>query len=107
VRLLGGWSKERLPILPKLPSVSEQGWPEFEAGTFITITAPRGTPADVVEKLNVAFVKAVNAPKVKAKIIEMGFTPVANSPAATAAFLHREEVKWAKVIDDLGLKARN
>jgi len=103
-RLIAAWSAQRLALLPKLPTVAEQGYPAFNAGTFVGITVPRATPPAVVDALNAAFVKAINKPAVKAKLIELGFTPVGNSPAAMAAFLHREQVKWGKVIDELGLR---
>lgn len=106
IRLLGTWSKQRLPLFPDLPTVAEQGWPSFEAGTFITIAAPKATPVAAIEKLNGAFVKALASPAVKTKMIEMGFTPVASSPAASVEFLHKEETKWGKVITGLGSKAR-
>lgn len=103
-RLIGAWSAQRLAILPKLPTVAEQGFPAFSAFTFVGVTAPRGTPAPVVDVLNTAFVKAVNKPAIKAKMTELGFTPMGNTPAAFGAFLQREEVKWGKVVDDLGLR---
>jgi tripartite-type tricarboxylate transporter receptor subunit TctC len=107
VRLIGTWSAQRLARLPKLPTVAEQGYPSFSAGTFIGIMVPRGTPGPVIDKLNAVYVKALNEPGLRKQLLEMGLTPVGSSPAATAAFLHREEVKWSQVIDSLGMRGRN
>lgn len=107
VRLIGAWSEKRLQTLPNLPTVAEQGYPQFSAGTFVGIVVPRGTPQEVVNRLNAAFVSALKKPDIHRKMVEMGFTPVGDSPAAFATFLHREEVKWSKVVSDLGLKGRN
>jgi tripartite-type tricarboxylate transporter receptor subunit TctC len=106
VRAVGVWSATRAKALPQVPTVAEQGWPEFSAGTFIGINVASGTPAPVVEKLYSAFDAALKKPAVRDKLQEQGFTPMALPPAAYAAFLHREQVKWAKVIADTGLKGR-
>ena len=53
------------------------------------------------------FDRALKKPAVRGKLEELGFTPMALPPAAYAAFLHREQAKWAKVIADTGLKGRD
>jgi tripartite-type tricarboxylate transporter receptor subunit TctC len=103
-RLIAAWSAQRLPRLPSLPTVAEQGYAGFSAGTFVGITAPKGTPPAVIETLNAAFVKAIHKPEVRDRMLELGFTPVGSSPAEFSSFLQREESKWGKVIDDLGLR---
>lgn len=107
VRLIGAWSAQRLPLLPKLPTVAEQGYPEFNASTFVGLTVPRGTPTASIEALNAAYDKALRTPAVRAKLVEMGFTPVGGPPAAFATFLHREDKKWSQVIETLGMRGRN
>ncbi len=106
VRAVGVWSAARSKVLPQIPTVAEQGWPEFSAGTFIGINVASGTPAPVIEKLYSAFDAALKNPAVRNKLQEQGFTPMALPPAAYAAFLHREQIKWAKVVADTGLKGR-
>jgi tripartite-type tricarboxylate transporter receptor subunit TctC len=106
VRALAVWSPTRSKALPQVPTIAEQGYPGYAAGTFVGINVAGGTPAPIVEKLYAAFAEALKNPVVRDKLEELGFTPMALAPPAYAAFLHREREKWAKVIADTGLKGR-
>ncbi|HSV35078.1 MAG TPA: tripartite tricarboxylate transporter substrate binding protein [Ramlibacter sp.] len=106
VRALAVWPPTRSKALPKVPTVAEQGYPTYSAGTFVGINAAGGTPAANIEILNTAFTATLNKPAVRDKLQELGFTPMALPPAAYAAFLHREQKKWAEVIAATGLKGR-
>jgi len=106
VRALAVWPLKRSKSLPNVPTVAEQGWPTYTAGTFVGINVASGTPAPVIDKLSTAFANTLNKPEVRARLEEFGFTPMALPPAAYAAFLHREREKWAKVIADTGVKNR-
>lgn len=106
VRPLAVWSPQRVKALPKVPTVAEQGYPDYTAGTFVGINVPAGTPSSTVDRLHAAFAAALRQPTVRAKLEEQGFTPMALPPAAYAAFLHREQVKWGKVIADAGVVSR-
>ena len=107
VRALAVWPPTRSKSLPDVPTVAEQGYPGFFAGTFVGINVAGATPAPVIERLYTAFDRALAKPAVRARLVEMGFTPMALPPAAYAAFLHREQEKWAKVIADTGIKGRD
>jgi tripartite-type tricarboxylate transporter receptor subunit TctC len=106
VRALAVWPPIRSKSLPTVPTVAEQGYPGYFAGTFVGINVAGGTPAPVIDRLYTAFDGALKKPALRAKLEEMGFTPMALPPSAYAAFLHREQEKWAKVIADTGLKGR-
>ena len=106
VRALGVWPPTRSKALPQVPTVAEQGYPGYSAGTFVGINVAGGTPAPIVEKLYAAFAQVYKSAPVRDKLEAMGFTPMALGPAGYAAFLHWEEVKWTKVIQDTGLKGR-
>jgi len=103
---LAAWPPVRSSALPAVPTVAEQGYPGYTAGTFVGINVAAGTPSPVVDKLHDAFAVALKKPSVRQKLQELGFTPMALPPAAYAAFLHREQEKWVKVISDTGLKGR-
>ena len=107
IRALAVWPPQRSKSLPQVPTVAEQGYPGYEAGTFVGINVAGGTPAPVIDKLYTAFDAALKKPAVRRKLEEMGFTPMGLPPAAYAAFLHREQGKWAKVIADTGAKGRD
>ena len=106
VRALAVWPPTRSKALQNVPTIAEQGYPGFSAGTFVGINVSAGTPPPVIERLHGAFAKALEKSAVRDKLQEMGFTPMALPPAAYAAFLHREQEKWAKVIADTGLRGR-
>ena len=106
VRALAVWSPNRSKALPQVPTVAEQGYPGYAAGTFVGINVAGSTPAPIVDKLYAAFAEVFNNPAVRDKLQELGFTPMALPPPAYSAFLHREQQKWAKVIADTGLKGR-
>jgi tripartite-type tricarboxylate transporter receptor subunit TctC len=107
VRALAVWPPERSKTLPKVPTVAEQGYPGYFAGTFVGINVAGATPAPVIDRLYTAFDAALKKPAVRGKLEEMGFTPMALPPAGYAAFLHREHEKWARVIAETGLKGRD
>ena len=106
VRALAVWPPSRSKALPQVPTIAEQGYPEFSAGTFVGINVASGTPAAVIDRLSAAFEQALQNAAVRSRLQEMGFTPMGLPPAAYAAFLHREQQKWAQVIADAGLKGR-
>ena len=106
VRALAVWGATRAKLFPAVPTVAESGYPGFSAGTFVGVNVAAGTPATVIDKLYRAFATALNDPIVQDKLLQMGFTPVGSGPEAYAAFLQRERVKWARVVQDLGAKAR-
>src|SRR5690606_16641955 len=62
---LGVTSKNRSPLLPDLPTVAEQGVDNFDAANWFGILAPKGTPADILNKLNADVVEVVNSPKIR------------------------------------------
>jgi tripartite-type tricarboxylate transporter receptor subunit TctC len=94
----------RLETLPDVPTVGEFV-PGFEASSMNGLGAPKNTPAEIIEKLN----KEVNArladPKIKARIAELGLTPLVSSPAELGKLLADETEKWGKVIRNANIKA--
>jgi tripartite-type tricarboxylate transporter receptor subunit TctC len=97
-------SAKRSGVLPELPTVAESGVPGYESVAYFAIFAPAGTPAGVVRRLNSELVKIVNTPQVKARLIELGADPVGSTPEALAEVRRAEQAKWAKVIQESGVK---
>jgi len=89
--------------LPDIPTVSDF-IPGYEASTWSGIGAPKGTPAEIIDKLN----KEINAglvdPKVKARLANMGSTALPGSPADFGKLIAEETEKWAKVVKFSGAK---
>jgi len=98
-------SMKRSTVAPEFPTIAESGLPGFEVITWFGILAPAATPKEVVNRLNSEIVAAVALPNVREQLTKMGFEIVANTPEQYAVFLREENVKWGKVVKDLGLRA--
>lgn len=101
-------TKERLKVLPDLPTLDESGLKDFEVTAWHAMWAPKGLPADVAGKLSDALLAALKDPKVAERLAALGAIPVSpeqTGPAALAAHLKAEVAKWAPVIQAAGVKA--
>jgi tripartite-type tricarboxylate transporter receptor subunit TctC len=78
--------------------------PGYEAITVAGIGAPRGTPANIIEKLNTEINAGLADPKVSARLDELGATILGGSPADFAKLIARETERWASVIRTSGIK---
>ena len=96
----------RSPAAPEFPTVQESGVPGYVVTTWYGLSAPARTPRPVIDRLNSAVVKAVNAPEVRERLTGLGASGVGNTPEQYAAFIHAEIDKWAKVIKAAGIKAQ-
>jgi tripartite-type tricarboxylate transporter receptor subunit TctC len=100
LRALAVTSATRDREFPDVPTLAEQGFPDQVSTFFACILAPAGTPAPIVDTLQQEIARMVVLPDVKERLAAIGFTPVADTPAAFAAELKREVALWAKVIAD-------
>jgi tripartite-type tricarboxylate transporter receptor subunit TctC len=87
----------RSGALPDVPTVGEF-LPGFESSSFYGIGAPRSTPVEIVELLNKEINAALADPKLKARLLDLGGTPLNGSPAEFGKLIADETEKWAKVI---------
>jgi tripartite-type tricarboxylate transporter receptor subunit TctC len=97
-------STRRFPRLPDVPTFAESGLPGFESNGSFGIVVPAGTPADVIARLNSAFVKVLNDPEIAARIRELGGEPMPMTPDAFSTFIKSETEKWLKVAAGLSVK---
>jgi tripartite-type tricarboxylate transporter receptor subunit TctC len=93
----------RTAALPDVPTIAET-LPGFEVSAWSGIGVPRGTPADVVERLNREVNAGLADPGVKSRLAEVGATPLAFTPAEFGARIASDVAKWAKVVAAAGLK---
>jgi tripartite-type tricarboxylate transporter receptor subunit TctC len=91
---------QRLASFPDLPTVAET-LPGFEAGGWLVLLAPAGTPDAVVKKANADLVKAVAIPDIARRIAAIGWEERPLSPAGTLAFIQGEQAKWAPIIQQI------
>jgi tripartite-type tricarboxylate transporter receptor subunit TctC len=98
LRALGVTSAGRTQALPDTPALSETV-PGYEATSWQGVGAPRGTPAEIVERLNRAIHTALADATVKARIEATGYSPfISSSPAEFPQHIADETAKWSKVI---------
>ncbi len=97
-------SKHRNAALPDIPTMAESGIADQDSDTFAALLAPAGTPQPVVDLLHAETVKALKDPAVSARLIELGFEPVGNTPAEFTAQIKQEIEKWGKVIKAANMK---
>jgi tripartite-type tricarboxylate transporter receptor subunit TctC len=103
LRPLAVTTATRLDVLPDIPTVADFV-PGYEASGFAGIGVPRGTPADIVDMLNKELNAGVADSKIRARITELGGTPLGGSPAAFGTIISEATEKWAKVIKFAGIK---
>ena len=103
IRGLAVTSLKRLPDLPNVPTVDEQGFPGFEATGWNALLAPAGTPREIIDRLNAAVNAYLNSPQGKDQIRKLVMVPMGGSPADAQAFLDRERVKWVPIIKEANI----
>jgi tripartite-type tricarboxylate transporter receptor subunit TctC len=104
LRALAVTAATRSDALPDIPTVGES-LPGYEASTFYGVGAPKVTPAEIVDKLNKEVNAALDDPKMKARLADLGGVALPGSPAEFGKLIADETEKWAKVIKFAGIKA--
>jgi tripartite-type tricarboxylate transporter receptor subunit TctC len=104
VRALATTGQTRSAIVPNVPTVAESV-PGYEATIWLGLMAPKNTPPEIVDRLNAAVTAAVDAPELKTAWAKQGAVPMRMTPAAFGDYMRADVAKWAKVIEDAGLKA--
>jgi tripartite-type tricarboxylate transporter receptor subunit TctC len=103
LRALVVTAASRSEILPEVPTVGDFV-PGYEATFWGGIAAPKDTPAEIIDKLNLEITEALTDPEIKARIASVGYTVSASSPATFGRFVAEETEKWAKVIRAANIK---
>jgi tripartite-type tricarboxylate transporter receptor subunit TctC len=104
LRALAVTTAERAPPLPDVPALKEF-LPGFDASSWYGIGAPKSTPVEIVTRLNTEINAAVNEPKLKARLQDLGGMVITGSPSDFGKLIADETDKWAKVIKFSGVKA--
>jgi tripartite-type tricarboxylate transporter receptor subunit TctC len=107
IKALAELSPERSASMPDIPSAPESGVAGLNIAGWFGFYAPKGTPADVVAKLNGAMVQALADPQVKARFAQLGLDVAAReqqTPEGLAAFQSAEMDKWWPIIKAAGIR---
>lgn len=99
LRALAITSDKRSPLLADVPTMDELGIKGVTVYSWQAFAAPKGIPADIKARLHAALVAGLNDPQVKAKLLDLGFEIVGNTPEQFTAFQAAEFARWKKVIE--------
>jgi len=105
IRAVAVTSAKRLAALPDIPTVAESGLPGFEYWGWMGISAPAGTPKEIVARLNAEITKILRTHEARDWFAEQGGEPVLETPEEFAAYIKTEYSRWGKLIREAGIKA--
>ena len=104
LRIIAVLSNRRLADLPDVPSIVEQGMPEFVVENYYGLLAPSGTPPEIIERLHREIVRIGKMPEFQKVLATADIDLVLNTPSEFAEFIRNDSVKWAKVVREANLK---
>jgi tripartite-type tricarboxylate transporter receptor subunit TctC len=107
LRGLAVTTKQRIAVVPDIPTIAESGVPGFDVFSWFGFFVPAKTPQDVVAKINADTNAALVYPSVKMRFEELGATPKGSTPAELASFLKSEIDKWGPVIREANIRVDN
>lgn len=94
----------RAAVAPDIPTLDESGLRGFSITAWIGLVAPKGTPNEIVQKLNVEVGRALKDPEFVGQISKLGIDPIGSTPDEFAAFLRQEIPRWKQIVQDAGAK---
>jgi tripartite-type tricarboxylate transporter receptor subunit TctC len=97
-------SAQRMPSAPDTATVTEQGLPGFETGSFQGLVGPAGVPGETVAKLNTELTKVLQSQEMRERFAKQGTEVRAGSPESLGQWLRTEQAKWARVVKESGAK---
>jgi tripartite-type tricarboxylate transporter receptor subunit TctC len=100
----GVTSPQRLPMLPDVPTVAEQGLTGYDSTGWFGVVAPAGTPVPIIARLNAEITAALNDEAIKTSMRNLGVEPAPSKSEEFEAYIKSETTKWAKVIKAAGTK---
>jgi tripartite-type tricarboxylate transporter receptor subunit TctC len=104
LRPLAVTTRDRLEVLPQVPTVIELGYKDYEAVAWFALAAPAGTPADVVQKIADDLQATLMDPEVKLKLTGAGLYPNYLGPKALSAHIQQEYERYSRIIDEARIK---
>lgn len=104
LRALAVTSAQRSTNLPDVPTMAEAGVPNFEAGSWFGVLAPRKTSPEIIARIDDAIQKAMAQPEMQKRVIELGAVPMVKGPKDFDAFIGTEIEKWKAVVKDADIE---
>jgi tripartite-type tricarboxylate transporter receptor subunit TctC len=106
LRALGVTSVNRLVSAPDMPTIAEQGYPDYDYVTFYGLAAPKGTPPDIVKRLNQEINRALQLPEVRSRLEPSGAILAGGTAVEFAKFLSANFAKYKKIMAATGAKSQ-
>ncbi|GAB3475120.1 Bug family tripartite tricarboxylate transporter substrate binding protein [Polaromonas eurypsychrophila] len=100
LRVLGVTTPQRVPFLPDVPTLAEQGLKGFDVSNWFGIYAPKGAGADIVSRVNAAFNQALQDPEMQKRLATLGATPAGGTPEQMGKMVATDTARWSKLIRD-------
>ncbi len=104
LRAIGVSTAKRIPHMPNLPTLDEQGLKGYDLQTWTSIVAPAATPVPILDRVSAEVMKIIATPDVNKRLTDMGFVAVGNTREQFGAFLKREYAAWQKAVQLSGAK---
>lgn len=104
LRVLGTTGAQRSPMLPDVPTLKEQGLPNFVAEAWFGYSAPAKTPPEIVGLLNAEIRASVGDPAIQARLLQFGISPASYTPAQFREFVAADIEKWRVVVKASGAR---
>lgn len=104
IRFLAATTTKRSAAISDVPTMAEAGVPGYDSGVWYALLAPKGTPVDIVRRLNEAVTVALRSPEVRDRFITDGVTPIGSTPAQLTTYIRSERAKWTDVVQKSGAK---
>jgi tripartite-type tricarboxylate transporter receptor subunit TctC len=107
LRVLGFGSTQRIPRFPDVPTLSESGLSDYQAGSWYGLVAPKGTPREIVDRLNAEARRIFDETQLRERVLEPSFIySITSSPDEFAERMRLDSEKWGKVIREANIKAQ-
>jgi len=104
LKVIGVSKATRVPLLPNVPTIAEQGVKGFESGTWQGLMVPANTPPAVLAKLSAELTRIIRSPEVRERLVSQGAEVYTMNPAEMSAFFERERKNWASVVAQGGVR---
>ncbi len=104
LKALGLTGLRRASAAPEIPTLDESGLPGFSITAWVAVVAPKGTPKEIVQKLNLEIGRAIKEPDFVRQFSALGLDPLGSTPEEFAAYLGKEIPRWKQIVQDAGVK---
>lgn len=104
LKAFGVTASSRSPTLPDVPTMAEAGLPGNDVDQWYGLFLPAAAPPGLVNALNADFVRAIRAPEIRSRMIDLGYEPAGNTSSEFANFVREQMARYYKIINDTGIR---